>query len=266
VAQNPDKYSFSRVTTFEQCARRFRYRYLDGVKEGFQGVEAFMGQQVHAAVEWLFERRASRALPSADEAVTYYCDHWDQDMTRASGPVRVIKDGIALEFYRRSGAEMLSRFYRERFLADRLQTIENEKHFVVRLGESYDFQGYIDRLATDDSGLVYIIDYKTGSRVPKKFEGKEADQLEAYAMAIFRELECDEIELVLEFLKTGARLSRRVHRAAAEDIERKLLSRISVADSATVFPPTPGVLCDWCGYNDLCESATTRYRAARISA
>ena len=40
-------YSYSRITTFEQCARRFRYRYVDGIKEAFRGVEAFMGQQVH---------------------------------------------------------------------------------------------------------------------------------------------------------------------------------------------------------------------------
>jgi RecB family exonuclease len=54
MAESFPTYSFSRITTFEQCARRFRYRYLDGVKEAFHGVEAFMGQRVHEVIEWLF--------------------------------------------------------------------------------------------------------------------------------------------------------------------------------------------------------------------
>lgn len=252
-------YSFSRVTTFEQCARRFRYRYIDGVKEGFQGVEGFMGTQVHAALEWLFEQRDSGRVPPVEQAVAYYCDQWDRAITAGSAPVRVVKTGVEMETYRRSGAEMLTRYYRERFLSDRLTTVENEHHFVVPIGSRYEFQGFIDRLATDQDGVLHIIDYKTGSRVPKKFEGKEAQQLEAYAMAMFRLGEAKEIELVLEFLKTGARLRRRILRAEADEIEVRLGQRIAKAEEASVFPPIPGVLCGWCGYNDLCESAMSRY-------
>src|SRR5688572_3505192 len=43
MSVEPAAYSFSRITTFEQCARRFRYRYLDKVKEAFDSVEGFMG-------------------------------------------------------------------------------------------------------------------------------------------------------------------------------------------------------------------------------
>jgi hypothetical protein len=62
-------------------------------------------------------------------------------------------------------------------------------------------------------------------------------------------------------------LTRRVRRSEADAIETRLVERIEAARQATVFPPSPGVLCDWCGYNDLCDSATGRYsRAARLSA
>jgi len=252
-------YSFSRVTTFEQCARRFRYRYLDGVKEGFQGVEGFMGSQVHAALEWMYEQRDAGTVPTVEQSVAYYCDEWDRGIAADTAPVRVVKTGIAMETYRRAGAEMLTRYYRERFLADRLRTVENEHHFVVTVGARYEFQGFIDRLAADKDGILHIIDYKTGSRVPKKFEGKEAEQLQAYAMAMFRLGDAQEIELVLEFLKTGARLRSRILRAEADEIEVRLERRIAKAEEASVFPPIPGVLCGWCGYNDLCESAMSRY-------
>lgn len=262
MSSDTPTYSFSRVTTFEQCARRFRYRYLDGVKEGFQGVEGFMGKQVHSSLEWLYERRSAGTVPPVEEVVAFYCDEWDRCLAAEAAPVRVVKSGVEMESYRRAGAEMLTRFYRERFLSDRLVTVANEYHFVVPVGSAYQFQGFIDRVATDANGLLHIIDYKTGSRVPKKFEGKEAQQLEAYAMAMFRQGEAEEIELVLDFLKTGARLRRRVLRSEADEIEVRIEQRISKAEEASVFPPAPGVLCGWCGYNDLCESAMARYSRA----
>ncbi len=221
-----------------------------------------MGTQVHSALEWMFQQRDGGNRPTLEQSVAYYCDEWDRRIADGSAPVRVVKTGTPMETYRRNGAEMLSRYYRERFLSDRLTTVANEHHFRVTVGERHKFQGFIDRLATDKDGLLHIIDYKTGSRVPKKFEGKEAQQLEAYAMAMFREGQAEEVELVLDFLKTGARLRRRVLRAQADEIEVRLSARIDTAEEATVFPPTPGVLCGWCGYNDLCESAMSRYSRA----
>jgi hypothetical protein len=38
-----------------------------------------------------------------------------------------------------------------------------------------------------------------------------------------------------------------------------------MAEDATVFPPSPGTLCDWCGYNDICEAYPVRSRM-RMSA
>lgn len=247
-------YSYSRLTTFEQCARRFRYRYLDRVREAFVGVEAFMGQRVHETIEWLFNQRESGHQHSDSEAVGYYCSAWDQAIAAAPRTVRVIKSGEVIENYRRSGAQMLSRFHADRFVTDTLETIENEKHFRIKLGDSYWFQGFIDRLARDTAGVLHVIDYKTGRQASAKFAGKDGGQLEAYALAMFAQTDAQEIELVLEYLKTGARLTRRVARVDAEAVEKRLTERIDVASSATVFPPVTGVLCSWCGYNDLCEA------------
>lgn len=259
-------YSYSRVTTFEQCARRYRYRYVDGVKEGFRGIEGFMGQQVHAAIEWLHAERAASRQPSAEEAVRRYCDLWDRDRAESKAPVKVIKEGLEAEHYRRMGADLVSDFHRTRFVGDPLKTLAVEKHFTLVLGGQFRFQGFIDRLAQDESGCMHIIDYKTGARTPARFEGKDAEQLEAYAVAMFADTkagEVDEIELVLEYLRSGKRLFRRIHRDEAPALEKRFVARIAVADTATVFPPVPGVLCGWCGFNDLCEAYTPYKRRRR---
>lgn len=261
MSESAVTYSFSRITTFEQCARRFRYRYLDGVKEAFQGVEAFMGQCVHETLEWLFEQRESGRARSAEDAVRHYCETWDRRLRESTRVVRVVKNGTVLESYRKNGARMVESFHARRFVPDRLETIENEKHFRILIGRKYRFQGFIDRLARDGDGLLHVIDYKTGRQQAKTFQGKEADQLRAYAVAVFRETEEPELQCTIEFLRTGERVGRRLTRKDVEAFEDELVSRIDAADASTVFPPSPGILCDWCGYNDLCDA--TRPRRAR---
>jgi putative RecB family exonuclease len=258
-----ETFSFSRVTTFEQCARRYRYRYVDGVKEAFQSIEAFMGQQVHASIEWLFRERAEGREPRADEAVRAYSASFDRAMAEARGAVRVVKAGGKVEDSRRMGAEMLADFHRARFVPDRLETVGLERHFVLELGGGRRFQGFIDRLARDGDGVLHVIDYKTGGRPPSAFVGKDADQLEAYAVAMFEETGAEEIQLRLEYLRNGSVQGRRIRRDECAEKARRLAARIQVATQASVFPPTPGVLCEWCGFNDLCEAYAQRPGQAR---
>jgi putative RecB family exonuclease len=247
-------FSFSRVTTFEQCARRYRYRYVDGVREAFQSIEAFMGQQVHATVEWLFrERDAGRTRP-VEEAVRFYSATFDGARTQLRGALKIVKQGTGMEEYRASGAQMVADFHRLRFASDRLETLGLERHFLLEMPPARQFQGFIDRLARGPDGAMHIIDYKTGGRPPLRFGGKDGDQLEAYALAMFAETPADELVLTLEYLRNGSTQTRRIRRDEATEVERRLKARIQVAAEASVFPPTPGTLCDWCGFNDLCEA------------
>ncbi len=255
-----ETFSFSRVTTFEQCPRRYRYRYVDGVREAFQSIEAFMGQQVHAAVEWLFEQKGGGRVPPVAEAVQYYSAGFDRACEQARGSLKVIKQGTRVEDYRRSGAEMLADFHRTRFAHDCLETLGLERHFVLEMEPGRRFQGFIDRLARDGSGTIHIIDYKTGGRPPIRFGGKDGDQLEAYAVAMFAETDADELVLMLEYLRNGSTQIKRVRRGEAVETARRLGARIQMAAEANVFPPSPGTLCDWCGFNDLCEAYTPRSR------
>lgn len=250
------RFSFSRVTTFEQCPRRYRYRYIDGVHEGFVSIEAFMGRQAHSTVEWMYEERRAGREPTLDESVARYCGFWDGALATERAPVKVVRSGETREDYRRLGAEMVSDYYRRNFAADALETIAMERHFTIELGGRHAFQGYIDRLARDGDGRVVVIDFKTGKRVPQRFEGKDADQLRAYALALFADGE-GELELRLEYLRTGKRVAERIRADQAGPIEERLAARIDAAEAATVYPPVPGPLCGWCGFNDVCEAATS---------
>ncbi len=250
----PTTYSFSRVTTFEQCARRFRYRYIDGVQEAFQSVEGFVGRQVHSTLEWLFAERVAGREQNAEQAVAYYCDIWDTGVKEAGSPVKIIREGRSYEDYRLDGARMVESFHKNDFAGDRLETVAVEHHFTVELDGGHSFQGFIDRLARGPGDRLCVIDYKTSKNRPRSFSGKDADQLRAYAVALFKEHpDSEEMDLRLDYLRHGTSFGQTIDRPQAREFETVLADRIGSVETSTVYPPVPGRLCDWCGYNDICE-------------
>ncbi len=49
------RYSHSKLSTFEQCPIKFKYRYIDKIPVEFEKtIEAFLGEIVHEALEWLY--------------------------------------------------------------------------------------------------------------------------------------------------------------------------------------------------------------------
>jgi superfamily I DNA/RNA helicase/RecB family exonuclease len=80
----------------------------------------------------------------------------------------------------------------ERFLAwhvtDRGRLLHSsEQEFDVRLDvEGFDLRirGSFDRVETDEAGLTYVVDFKTGKNVPTKNEAQEHPQLAVYQLVV----------------------------------------------------------------------------------
>jgi ATP-dependent helicase/DNAse subunit B len=66
------EYSISQLGTFEECALQYRLIYVDRIKRYEEGVEAFLGQRFHEAMEWLYQERAFRGVAIVDA----YAERW----------------------------------------------------------------------------------------------------------------------------------------------------------------------------------------------
>ena len=62
------EYSISQLGKFEECALQYKFIYVDGIKRYEEGVEAFLGQRFHEAMEWLYRERAVRGSNRPGEA------------------------------------------------------------------------------------------------------------------------------------------------------------------------------------------------------
>ena len=49
------EYSISQLGKFEECVLLCKFIYVDGIKRYEEGVEAFLGQRFHDAMEWLYK-------------------------------------------------------------------------------------------------------------------------------------------------------------------------------------------------------------------
>ncbi|RMG49032.1 MAG: PD-(D/E)XK nuclease family protein [Acidobacteria bacterium] len=251
------RFSYSRLSTFRQCPRRYAFRYLEGVPEAFRTVESVLGSAVHAALRWLYERRDAGERPGVSGLVAEFDRRFDAEL----GPsVKVVRAGESVEDHRRRGRQLLERFHRDRFVADTTSTVSLESRFDIVLGGRFGFTGFIDRVAREPDGTLHVIDYKTTGRPRRSLDPDEALQLHAYGLAC-RRRHGGPIRVSFHYLEDGSGIGESFGDGVAARAERTLVSRIEEVVQARSFPPRPTQLCAWCGYRDRCEASGFADRA-----
>lgn len=254
-----ERYSFSRVSTLDQCPKKYQYRYVERAKESFEGIEGFVGSVVHEVMQWLVQDwlLAKKALPSPDALRAKVAEVWDRryDADR----IRVVKpnDSVTAQIARAqrlvaNGHQLLAR--------DPRCHVACEVEVRYSLDDDTEFFGYVDRLSKANTDLLYVVDYKTSNHVPAKLDGKDRDQLHIYGAALMQQPEYAEVPAVIleaQYLSAPAVRRATMRREEIDVVEQWMRAGVSDCRGETEFPAAPSTLCRWCGYNDQCEEAQT---------
>lgn len=151
-------YSYTQISQYLTCPRRYRYRYLDGWKEKDTRAAMLFGRAFERALGALFRREDPSAVLSAEwsacqgEGLHYSNgDSWD----------RMLQHGILL----------LTRFCQD----GRVQISQPQRNLQVKftrpVGEKNDFIAYIDAIGKLD-GKRCLLEWKTSSsRYPEEPQG-----------------------------------------------------------------------------------------------
>ena len=102
------EYSISQLDNFEECPRQYKFRYVDRIMRYEEGIEAFLGQRFHDAMEWLYGEQAFRAVP-LEELLEYYEQNWAENWH--SG-VKIRKEGRSADDYRLMGRRFIEDYYK----------------------------------------------------------------------------------------------------------------------------------------------------------
>jgi putative RecB family exonuclease len=245
------EYSISQLHQFEECALQYKFIYVDRIKRYEEGVEAFLGQRFHEAMEWLYRERAFRVVP-LEELLSFYEKAW-ADKWKAE--VKINKEGRTADDYRVMGRRLIEDYYRRHHPFDEGRVLGLEKYIRFPLDDSrrYNCKGIIDRLVLAPDGAFEIHDYKTGSSLPAQVEVDADDQLALYQVGVQTLWpEAKRVRLVWHYVAFDMEMRSSRTPEALEKLRADLAGLIDRIEAEREFPPRESALCGWCAYHDLC--------------
>ena len=245
-------YSHSKLSTFEQCRLKFKYRYIDKITVIEKSIEAFLGGIVHNTLEWLYIQVKNNKLPSIDEIIIYYSTNWQE---KYNSNIIIIKKELTIKDYFNKGVEFLVGYYTKHKPFDD-NTLEVEKRVLINLDEfgEYKLIGFVDRLVHNLEKDEYEIhDYKTANNLPSQEQIENDRQLALYSIAI-KDLfgENKEVILIWHYLAHNKKISSRRTNKQLEQLKKETLELIRKIELTTEFPYNKTILCNWCEYKSRC--------------
>jgi putative RecB family exonuclease len=94
-------YSHSRVSTFENCPRKYKFQYIEKEEPDIpETIELFMGKRVHETLEKLYKDKKFKKLVSKPTLIKFYKDTWEKEY---SDDILVVKEGLTAENYKKMG-------------------------------------------------------------------------------------------------------------------------------------------------------------------
>ena len=248
-------YSHSRLNTFEQCPKKFKFKYLDKIIPSVEtSIEAHVGKSVHEALEWLYKEIKNEKLPALDEVLLEYKKSWDKEWDpNMKNPTKRFSTD---EHYNRGIRFLLEYYMKHKPFDD--NTLDIEKKIIIILDEEgkYKLQGFIDRLVYNLETEEYEIhDYKTSGNLPNSEKIEKDRQLALYSIAIKEKFGHDkEVALVWHYLAFNRRIYSKRTNEQLDQLKKDTIELIENIESTKEFPPKKSALCNWCEYKAICHA------------
>jgi putative RecB family exonuclease len=248
-------FSHSRLSSFEDCPKKYEFRYVLKIPRETESIEGFVGKRVHEVLERLYVATGRGHVPTLPQVLqryrTLFDEHYDPER------VRVVRKETPVEEYRENGERSLTNYYRKHypFDADETLGLEERINFDLDGGGRYRILGFVDRISRARDGVIEIHDYKTGRWVPNQKRLDEDRQLALYQIGVTEKLGVDgPMRLVWHYVFrnrvcTSTRTPEQLAALRAETAE--LIDHIRAEER---FEPRQSTLCSWCEYNDICPA------------
>lgn len=251
-------YSHSKLSTFEQCPLKFKYRYIDKIiPEIEKTIESHLGSIIHTTLEWIYSQVKEGEIPSIDSVVLYYSENWQKEYK--SGMIIVNQDLTPKDYFNKGIQFLIDYYVKYKPFDD--GTIELEKKIKLKLDEkgNYKIIGFIDRLVKNlQTGAYEVHDYKTANSLPTQERVDNDRQLALYAIAIKQEFgNHEEVCLVWHYLAHDKKICSSRTNEQLEVLKQETLELIKKIESTTEFSFNKGPLCNWCEYKQMCPAWNT---------
>ncbi|RMG00615.1 MAG: PD-(D/E)XK nuclease family protein, partial [Nitrospirae bacterium] len=247
-------YSHSMLSTYENCPRQFKLRYIDRIKPpgGEEWIEAFLGSRVHEVLEKLYKDLILSKTNKLDDLLIYYNDQWEKNWHKG---VVITKKGYTKKHYKDSGKRAIRDYYKRHYPFDRDRTLATEKlvYFDIK---GYKIRGYIDRFSLAGDGTYEIHDYKTSGSLPPQSKFDSDRQLALYQIGISEQFPKakNNTRLIWHYLLFDQTFESKRTASELRDLKKNVISLIKTIENDDDYRPSEGPLCDWCEYPQYCPA------------
>lgn len=180
-------YSFSQTNLFEQCPRKYQYKYIDKIEKEFESSpDLILWQSVHGALERLYNQVNIFKIPNKDDLLEKFKILRDSEFEKLKNEEKEIKikGDQTLDDYLRRGNEYLKTYYDKFYPFEGIKIVSTEDNIIFSLDENKKFRGIIDRLDKTSDDTFVINDYKTNKNLPSQDKEHYFEQLSLYALWI----------------------------------------------------------------------------------
>tara|TARA_R110000824_G_scaffold30612_3_gene100504 strand:+ start:232 stop:1026 length:795 start_codon:yes stop_codon:yes gene_type:complete len=230
-------FSPSKYNTYKECPLKYRYRYIDYLKDDYNATLSTDALQFGSYIHKILEDGVNAT--SIEE-------------------LREIGKGLRKNYKfkgRIKDTETCIRNFFE-FNSNLEGSISTEMIFSEQVIDDLSVNGIIDRVCKSKSGKYLVIDYKTSKREKTKRELQTDPQLMTYAAAIAKmyNVPVQNVSVSHYYPLTGNLVALRYLPPQISSFLRKLNQDKWVIRKAKVsdFKPQVNQYCNWCGYKDIC--------------
>ena len=247
------KFSPSKLDTYRDCPRRYRYRYVDHLRREVASIEAYLGTCVHRALQKLYEGIGHGRKSSLAETLGTFEAEWDAGW---SSDILIKNAAYTPENYRAVGRECVRCYYEAQQPFDRDKTVAVEKRLGYPLvcgGEQFRIEGFVDRLALAPDGTFEVHDYKTSGSLPSQEDLDQDWQLGIYDIAVRHNWpDARAVRLVWHFVRFGKDMASVRGSEQRQRLQEDVAALILSIKHDHEFVPRRSALCGWCEYREIC--------------
>jgi len=217
-------YSFSRLNTHSQCNRRFKYQYIDKLKqEDCDRTALVKGGAIHSILEH-YPNLSDHKRASAYQAL-----------------VDVFTESNLGQKYLTHESTRESKF----------GLTEDLKECSYYSKECM-FRGSVDFITIIDD-VLQVIDWKSGREKEQRYQNY--NQLMFYAVFFFlKYTKIDKIRISYVYVEHNSENDIILERKYLDNYIKQLMQPIHEAENDTEYKKCKSRLCDWCPYQEHCNA------------
>jgi len=124
-------YSHSRLSTFEQCRLKFKFKYIDKIETDIKDtIETFLGSRVHETLERLYKDLNFEKKNTKEELLTYLETIWKE---KWHDKILIVRTQYSPENYLEMAKRFVSDYYDKYDPFNQAKVIGTEIYITIKL-------------------------------------------------------------------------------------------------------------------------------------